>query len=145
MKKLILTGSAVAVMAFAGAAASIATAATPGPTGPTDGVEGCSILGNGGPGGGTCSYSPTSAGGFVGKGNFTLTLYSLVNGVQTPVATLNATNKQGCAEWSPNATGAVYNNVDLVTGTVADNNSGVAFGDPFPTQLQSSGSGQTAC
>lgn len=149
MKKLILTATAVAALAPAGLATTLASAASPGPIGPTDGVEGCVIVGVDGPGGGTCSYSPTSPGGFVGQGNFTLKLYSpqTVGGTtqEVLVATLTASDQQGCAQWSPSSSGGKYNNINLVVGTVADDQSGVAFGDPFPAQAQGTGSGQTAC
>ena len=146
MKKLILAGSAVAALAFP----LVASAASPGPIGPTDGVEGCSVAGTAGPGGGSCTYTPTSAGGFVAHGNYavTVTQTQTVNGVTTTTTTtLPAGAKQGCAQWAPpgDATATPYPNTTSVNITALDNNSGGAVGDPAPSQLQSGASGSTAC
>lgn len=128
MKKLILAGSAMAALAFPLAASASAPISTP------VGSEGCAVGPND-----TCTYVPTSAGGFVGGGQFTITLYQGTKAV----AQLGPQSKQGCAQWTNGSSGAVYTNITSVT--VATTAGAVAAGDPFPTALQSAGSGQTAC
>ena len=151
LKKLIIAGTAVAAFAFAG----VAYAEVIGPVPDTQGVEGCVILGSAN--GANCTYTPHGGGGLAGHGNFTLTLtkcaVALVNGgcplsstgqSQVSSYTLSSTEngEQGCAMWTAAATGAKYLNVLSVQGTVADNQSGVAFGNPFPTDPTGATSGQ---
>ena len=143
MRKLIIAGAALTSLALAGAAGAM-----PVPVPTTDGAEGCAVLS--GAGGGTCTYAPTSAGGFVAQGNYTITVtqQTIVNGVTTTTTTaLPAGSKEGCAQWAPggDATATPYPNTISVTLSVADNQSGGAIGDPFPAQTQAAGSGGTAC
>lgn len=137
MKKLIIAGSVVAVLALAASASAV----TPGPISTPVGVEGCVVVGNAG--GGTCTYKPTSPAGFVGNGNFTITL-TFANPATAPV-TLTAANKQACAEWTNGSSGAVYTGVSSVTVNVSDNSSGVAAGQPVPGPLQSGAAPFLAC
>jgi len=134
LKKFILAGSAAAALAFAGTA--VAGVNVPN----TAGAEGCAQ-----PGAGSCTYSPTSAGGAATHGSYDIQItQQTANG---PVTTdLGGNVPQACSVWSPPGGGsAVYSNVISVTLTVNDNQSGGAIGDPFPTALQSAASGGTAC
>jgi hypothetical protein len=137
LKKLIIAGTAVAVLGLAGTAAAV----TPGPIPATAGVEGCVVVGSAG--GATCTYNPTSAGGFVGNGNFTITL-TFADTTKAPV-TLTSSAQQGCAQWTNGATGAKYTGVASATVNVADNQSAVAAGQPVPAPLQAGAASSLQC
>lgn len=153
MKKLFFRGSAAALLALGSIGSGVASAASQQIAG-TNGIEGCVIVGTAGPGGGTCSYTPTSPGMLLGGLNISVILYRL-EPVQQPdgtfkqqqvrVATLDESSQVGCAQWSPTASGGKYNNIDLVVGQVNDGTSAVVFGDPVLTQGESPVWGTLTC
>ena len=111
MKKRIIAGTAVAMLAFA-ATASASSMSGPG------GLESCIVLA-----GGTCIYKPTAPGGFIGVGNFRILVSSSAG-----TRTLGPSSEPACAQWSPNATGGVVNNVSSVEVDVFDATSLVLAG-----------------
>ena len=144
MKKLFAPPVACAAVGVILVVPSLAGAASV-PIPSTDALEGCVIAGT--TGGGSCSYTPTTFGGFAGKGNFTLTItqVQVINGTPTTTTTQVQGTKQACATWTNGSSGATYTTVTSVAGTVADNSSSVAFGNPQPSQLEGATASSLQC